>query len=122
MEQPIGRKAHGFTDYSYIPLVSTAPKTMGFEDEPAAVLMTKVLSGGILASSLVTRAEWGLFNSPTTRRPATPSSSSARSASWPDCSPSPKRCKPPLCALRELCERLLENLAGFAKDAKERRT
>ena len=61
MEKPIGRKAHGFTDYGYIPLVSTSPKTMGFEDEPAAVMMTKLLSGGILLSSLVTRAEWGLF-------------------------------------------------------------
>ena len=61
MEKPIGRKAHGFTDYGYIPLVATAPKTMGFEDEPAAVFMTRVLSGGILLSSLVTRAEWGLF-------------------------------------------------------------
>lgn len=61
MEKPISRPAHGFTDYSYIPTVFAAPKLVGFEDEEKAVLMTRVLSGTILLSSLFTRAEWGLF-------------------------------------------------------------
>ncbi|MCK8493833.1 MULTISPECIES: SPW repeat domain-containing protein [Spirosoma] len=60
MEKPITRKQHGFTDYSYIPLVAAAPVLASFENEPTAVTLTRVLSGSILASSLFTRAEWGL--------------------------------------------------------------
>ncbi len=61
MNKPISRKQHGFTDYSYIPLVATAPETVGFTDNETATTLCRVLSGGILASSLFTRAEWGLF-------------------------------------------------------------
>ena len=61
MEQPISRRQHAFTDYSYIPAVAAAPTLFGFEDEPDAVLMTRVLAGGILLSSVFTRAEWGLI-------------------------------------------------------------
>lgn len=61
MNQPISRKQHGFTDYSYIPLALAMPKLAGFEDEEKAVTLTRVLAGGILMSSLFTRAEWGLF-------------------------------------------------------------
>jgi hypothetical protein len=61
MKKPISRSQHGFTDYSYIPTVFIAPKLVGFEDEEKAVLMTRVLSGTILLSSMVTRAEWGVF-------------------------------------------------------------
>ncbi|MGI4872565.1 MAG: hypothetical protein ACRYFX_15485 [Janthinobacterium lividum] len=60
MNQPISRKQHGFTDYSYIPLALALPKLAGFADENAAVTMTRVLAGNILAGSLFTRAEWGL--------------------------------------------------------------
>ncbi len=59
MEKPISRKQHGFTDYSYIPLVAAAPALAGFKDEPTATKLTRLLSGGVLASSLMTRAEWG---------------------------------------------------------------
>ncbi|MBO3271799.1 MULTISPECIES: SPW repeat domain-containing protein [Hymenobacter] len=61
MEQPISRRQHGFTDYSYIPLALTIPKLAGFEAEQKAVTMTRVLAGNILLSSMFTRAEWGLF-------------------------------------------------------------
>lgn len=60
MNQPISRKQHGFTDYSYVPLVASAPELVGFTDNPTATTLCRVLSGGILASSLFTRAEWGL--------------------------------------------------------------
>jgi hypothetical protein len=61
MEKPITRKQHGFTDYSYIPLVAAAPSLVGFTGQKTATQLTRVLSGSILASSLLTRAEWGLL-------------------------------------------------------------
>ena len=60
MEKPISRPAHGFTDYSYVPIVAAAPWLVSFTDQPTAVGLTRVLSGSILATSLLTRAEWGL--------------------------------------------------------------
>jgi hypothetical protein len=60
MDQPISRRQHGFTDYSYIPLALTIPKLAGFEDEKSAVTMTRVLAGNIFVSSFFTRAEWGV--------------------------------------------------------------
>ena len=61
MHQPITRREHALTDFSYIPTVAAAPTLFGFEDEPDAVFMTRVLAGGILLSSVFTRAEWGLI-------------------------------------------------------------
>ena len=61
MNKPITRVQHGFTDYSYIPLVSSAPHLVGFTDNKTATTLCYVLSSTILASSLVTRAEWGVF-------------------------------------------------------------
>jgi hypothetical protein len=61
MDKPITRVQHGFTDYSYIPLVSSAPHLVGFTDNKTATTLCYVLSSSILASSLVTRAEWGVF-------------------------------------------------------------
>ena len=60
MEKPISRQQHGFTDYSYVPLVAAAPSLAKFTDQPTATKLTRWLSGSILASSLLTRAEWGL--------------------------------------------------------------
>ncbi|WP_139921566.1 hypothetical protein [Hymenobacter sp. DG01] len=60
MKQPISRVQHGFTDYSYIPAVATAPETVGFTDEKTATTLCRVLAGNILLTSLFTRAEWGL--------------------------------------------------------------
>ncbi len=62
MKKPISRQMHGLiTDYPYVALVSTAPETFGFKDNETATILCRTLSGGILASSLATRAEWGLF-------------------------------------------------------------
>lgn len=55
----MSHKAHGFTDYSYAPLVAAAPALLGFKDQPEAVRLTRLFSGSILASALLTRAEWG---------------------------------------------------------------
>lgn len=62
MDQPISRPMHGLlTDYPYVAAVSTAPETVGFADEaPVAAALYRVMAGAILASSLFTRAEWGL--------------------------------------------------------------
>lgn len=60
MNKPISRPQHGFTDYSYIPLAAAAPSLFGFEEEEKAAWLARGLSSGILASSLLTRAEWGL--------------------------------------------------------------
>lgn len=59
MTKPISRPAHGFTDYPYVAAVSSAPTLFGFEDEPNAAMLCRVLSSGILVSSILTRAEWG---------------------------------------------------------------
>jgi hypothetical protein len=61
MKKPISRQQqHGFTDYSYVPMVAAAPALVGFEDQPTAVALSRVLSDSILETSLLTRAEWGL--------------------------------------------------------------
>lgn len=58
MMKPISRVMHGIlTGYPYIATVSSAPKLADFEDEGAAALMCLVLSGTILVSSILTRAE-----------------------------------------------------------------
>jgi len=61
MNQPITRVQHGFTDYTYIPLVAAAPHLLGFADQKTATTLSYVLSSNVLASSLFTRAEWGAF-------------------------------------------------------------
>jgi hypothetical protein len=62
MQKPISRRQHGFTDYSYIPLALALPKLAGFqEDAPKAAMLTRVLAGNILVSSIFTRAEWGII-------------------------------------------------------------
>ncbi len=62
MNKPITRQMHGWvTDYPYVALVSTAPETLGFTEVKQAVSLCRLLSGGILVSSLLTRAEWGVF-------------------------------------------------------------
>lgn len=52
---------HGLiTDYPYVALVGSAPETVGFKDNETAATLCRAFAGGILASSLLTRAEWGL--------------------------------------------------------------
>lgn len=60
MKRPISRPAHGLTDYPFAAAIGTAPRLLGFADEPRAVLMTRVLAGTVLASGMLTRAEWCL--------------------------------------------------------------
>ncbi|ADB40186.1 SPW repeat domain-containing protein [Spirosoma linguale] len=61
MEQPISRKQHGIADYGYVPLVAAAPSLLGFDDEPTATRLARIISGGVLATSLLTRYELGLW-------------------------------------------------------------
>lgn len=61
MEQPISRQQHGLIDYAYVPLVAAAPELVGFKDELTATTLTRLLSSGVLAATLLTRAEWGLL-------------------------------------------------------------
>ncbi|WP_151086367.1 hypothetical protein [Hymenobacter baengnokdamensis] len=60
MDQPISRRQHGFADYTYVPLVAAAPALAGFAAEKTAATLCYALSSSVLASSLFTRAEWGL--------------------------------------------------------------
>ncbi|MCU1288466.1 MAG: hypothetical protein JWN60_695 [Acidobacteria bacterium] len=53
---------HGLlTDYPYVAFVSIAPETLGFTEEKRAKTLCRFVSSGILASSFLTRAEWGLI-------------------------------------------------------------
>jgi len=62
MQKLISRRQHGFTDYSYIPLALALPKLAGFQETaPKAAMLTRVLASNILASSIFTRAEWGII-------------------------------------------------------------
>ncbi|GHF43183.1 hypothetical protein HNQ07_002014 [Deinococcus metalli] len=60
MARPISRPVHGVADYAYVAAVFAAPNLLGFEDEPRAVLLCRALSAGILVSTVLTRAEWGV--------------------------------------------------------------
>jgi hypothetical protein len=61
MEKPISRQLHGIADYLYAPLTIAAPKLASFENEDKAGMLCQVLGGGVLASTLLTRAEWGMI-------------------------------------------------------------
>lgn len=58
---PIPRRYHWPTDYSYVPTVAAAPDLFGFAQNKKAARICRVFSSSILASSLFTRAEWGLI-------------------------------------------------------------
>lgn len=61
MEKPISRKMHGGADYAYAALTAVLPELAGFEEVEKAKLLCRIISGGTLAYTLFTRAEWGLF-------------------------------------------------------------
>lgn len=61
MEKPISRKMHGAADYAYAALSAVLPEIAGFEEEKKAKLLCRIISGGTLTYTLLTRAEWGLF-------------------------------------------------------------
>lgn len=60
--KPISRPLHGvLTDYPYVALTAAAPDIAGFADDKTATTVCRALTGTILLSSLLTRAEWGVF-------------------------------------------------------------
>src|SRR4028118_1472397 len=61
MKKLISRQTHGVADYSYAALFSGAPELIGFTDEEAAARLSRVVSGGVLLTSLLTRYELGLI-------------------------------------------------------------
>jgi hypothetical protein len=56
----IPRPVHAVADYSYAALFSVAPELVGFTDEEIAARLSRVVSGGVLLTSLLTRYELGL--------------------------------------------------------------
>ena len=61
MNKPISRELHGAIDYAYAALVPFIPKIAGFSDEEKANLLCKLLGGGALTYTALTKAEWGLI-------------------------------------------------------------
>lgn len=59
MEKPISRQAHGAIDYAYGVVVAALPELVGFKEEKSATNLCRVLAGGALTYSLLTKAEWG---------------------------------------------------------------
>jgi len=59
MKNPISRQAHGIIDYAYGAIVATLPEMAGFKEEESATKLCRVIAGGALAYSLLTKAEWG---------------------------------------------------------------
>jgi hypothetical protein len=59
MEKPISRQAHGAIDYAFGAIVAALPELAGFKEEKSAATLCRVLAGGALAYSLLTKAEWG---------------------------------------------------------------
>jgi hypothetical protein len=57
----IPRPLHGVADYLYVPTVAAAPDLFGFAHNQKAARICRVVSGGVLASTLLTRAEWGVL-------------------------------------------------------------
>ena len=60
MTKTITRQMHGAADYLYAPLMFTAPEIAGFKTEDKAVTVCRAVGAGVLATTLFTRAEWGL--------------------------------------------------------------
>jgi hypothetical protein len=61
MNKPIPRQMHAVLDYGYAALFSAAPEIVGFTDEEIAAPLSRVVSGGVLLTSLFTRYELGLI-------------------------------------------------------------
>jgi hypothetical protein len=59
MQKPISRLLHGVADYKYAALVTTAPETVGFSYAKTPTTLCRVLGGGALLYSLLTRYELG---------------------------------------------------------------
>ena len=58
MLKPITRRQHILTDYMYGPLIVAAPELCGFREEAKlATLLCRVIGGGTVAATALTRAE-----------------------------------------------------------------
>jgi hypothetical protein len=57
----IRKESHGFTDYSYIPLVLAAPKLVGFSDDKTAATVCRAMGVTVLGYNLLTDAKWGAW-------------------------------------------------------------
>ncbi|MFD2717491.1 hypothetical protein ACFST9_02120 [Hymenobacter monticola] len=57
----IPRPLHGVADYLYVPAVAAAPALFGFAHHKTPARLARIVSGGVLASTLLTRAEWGVW-------------------------------------------------------------
>lgn len=57
----IPRPLHGVADYLYVPAVAAAPALFGFSHHQKPARLARLISGGVLASTLLTRAEWGVW-------------------------------------------------------------
>jgi hypothetical protein len=60
MNKPISRRMHGVADYAYAALFAAAPELVGFDQEEAAVNLSRIVGGEVLLASLFTRYEFGL--------------------------------------------------------------
>ena len=61
MEKPINRQMHGVADYGYAPMMFAAPEISGFTGEEKAVKLSRIIGAGVLASTMLTKAEWGVY-------------------------------------------------------------
>lgn len=61
MEKPISRQMHGVADYAYAPLMFAAPEISGFTGEDKAVTVSRIVGSGVLAATMLTKAEWGIY-------------------------------------------------------------
>lgn len=55
------RRAHGAIDYLYAAAVAAAPSVAGFRGDPTPTWLAYALALGVIAASLVTRYEWGVW-------------------------------------------------------------
>ena len=56
----IPRPAHGIADYAFVPTVAAAPDLFGFAHNRTPARLCRIISAGVLASTVFTRAEWGV--------------------------------------------------------------
>lgn len=52
---------HGVTDYLYVPAVAATTALLGFSHHQTPTRLCYLVSGGVHASTLLTRAEWGVW-------------------------------------------------------------
>jgi hypothetical protein len=61
MKKPVSRQLHGAIDYAYAAIVPFIPEMAGFSDQEKATLLCRLLGGGALTYTMLTKAEWGVI-------------------------------------------------------------